>query len=1085
MAIGTKTCRRCGEPVPPGALGGNCPRCLAALALSTATGERADPSVGASAAKTAPQRFFGDYEILGELARGGMGVVYRSRQVSLNRPVALKMIAAGQLASTAQVQRFRLEAEAAARLDHPNIVPIYEVGEHQGQHFYSMKLIEGGSLAAKCEVRSERDQQANRLALHTSALLLQKIARAVHYAHQRGVLHRDLKPTNILLDETGEPHVTDFGLAKLFEEDTTLTQTTAVLGTPAYMAPELASGKAAEATTAADVYSLGAILYELLAGRPPFIADSVPALLRKIVEEEPVPPSRLEFRLQAASRRSAEAAPSVGRPVPAKAGTPNQIDRDLEIICLKCLEKDPARRYTSARSLAEDLEHWLGGEPILARSASAPEKFWRWCRRKPALAALWGALGLALLAGVTGIAWQWRRAEASASNARHASGQAQEQLWQARLAQAHAQRLTGVGGRKQASLAAVKSATAIRPSPELRDEAIAVLALTDVTEEGSWQTGRTNDYQQPVFAPDLDRYALSRRRGDISVFRLTTGEKLAGFQGPPGTSVITRFSPNGHLIGAHFANGEVFVWNLTNHVRLLQVNVKGRNSLSFDFSPDHRALALANRTNGVRFFDLSTGTEAERLPLEGDSSRVSFRPDGRALAVGVSSNLVIWDLGEGREVHVLPHPKEVDSFAWHPDGHRLAVACAGSLDVWLWDSRTTNCLILKGHFELVFNVAFSHQGDLLMSAAYDGTTRFWNVGSGDLLFVSRAGAGMRFSSDDTRIGFVREGQGLGVWKLNPSAIYREVNLPMASARRVTGFDFSPDGRWIVAANAEGVHLCDFRNGRLLASASHRINHSVWFTADGERVVLVGTDHLHLWKVAREGEASGNEIQLQDRGRLVLQPGIKFDAGSTTLGPQPTLTVPSVDRVFCVDLSAPERWWALPGNGQIGYINSATISPDTNWIATTYWKGGGTYIWDTRTRQRGHSFGTEGGFVKFSPDNRRLLVGSAHRYTLWEIGTWRRVWELPRRSAGELVGPGAFSPDGKMIALCPEVNLLQLIETESGRKIASLDAPVPKNIGPLAFSPDGGTLAASTFGSEIQLWDLRALRQELTRLNLDW
>jgi len=329
---------------------------------------------------------------------------------------------------------------------------------------------------------------------------------------------------------------------------------------------------------------------------------------------------------------------------------------------------------------------------------------------------------------------------------------------------------------------------------------------------------------------------------------------------------------------------------------------------------------------------------------------------------------------------------------------------------------------------------------------------------------------------------VREGQGLGVWKLNPSAIYREVNLPMGSVRRVAGFDFSADGRWLVAANAEGVHLCDLRNGRLLASASHRNNHSVWFTADGERVALVGADHLHLWNVIQTNE----NIRLQDKGRLEFQPHPSLDAGSATRGPHPTLTVPSsVDRVFCVDLNAPERWWALPGNGLMGYTSSAAVSQDTNWIATSYWKGGGTYIWDTRTRQRAHSFGADGGFVTFGPDSRRLLIGSAHGYTLWELGTWRRVWELPRRSAGELVGRGAFSPDGRMIALCPDVNLLQLVETETGKKLASLDAPLPKNISHVAFSPDGGTLAASTFGSEIQLWDLRALHQELARLNLDW
>lgn len=1069
MATSPKTCRRCGEPVPPGALGGNCPRCLAALALSTAIGERADPSGAASAARPASQRFFGDYEILGELARGGMGVVYRARQVSLNRPVALKMIAAGQLASPVQVQRFRLEAEAAARLDHPNIVPIYEVGEHQGQHFYSMKLIEGGTLA-RDEARGAKDDPRIAFAPRTAALLLLKIARGVHYAHQRGVLHRDLKPTNILLDEASEPHVTDFGLAKFFEEDTTLTQSTAVLGTPAYMAPEVAAGKAAEATTAADVYSLGAVLYELLSGRAPFIAENLPALLRKIVEEEPVPPSRFTT-LQAQGRVSRKS----------KIGNP--IDRDLEIICLKCLEKDPARRYSSARTLAEDLERWLAGEPIRARSASAPEKFWRWCRRKPALATLWGALVLALLAGVTGIVWQWRRAEASASDARQSAMQGRDELWRARLAQARAQRLTGVAGRKAASLAAVKSATAIRASLELRDEAIAALALADVAGEGSWQPAHIYEPDMAAFAPDLDRYALGKTSGEVLVYRMATGERIGRLRGPPSSAAELRFSPNGQLLGVRFANGEAMVWNLTNEARVFAWN-SGHGSpsgMSFGFSPDSRSVAITDGTNGVRLFDLERGTESESLPAEGNSIGLSFRPDGRAMAVSVASNIVVWNLAERRVTQTLPHPGEVACFAWHPDGRRLASSSAQHVDVWLWDTERTNNLILKGHLELVWHLDFSHRGDVLMSAAWDGSTRFWDAGSGELLFVSRAGFGCQFSRDDRLLGFLRENQGLGVWKASPSTVYRAVHLPLGSTRHVIGFDFSPNGRWLVAANAEGAHLYDLRTGTPLAYASHRKNHSVWFTADSERVVLVDANHLHFWKVFQAPEG----IQLQDQRRSVLQPGAEFDAGSVTRGAQHLLSVPALDQVFCVDLSAPERWWFLPGNGQIGYVNSAAISPNTNWMATSLWKDGGTFVWDTRTRQRVHGFGASGGFVTFSPDSRQLLVGSAHHYTLWEIGTWRQVWELSRRSAGELVGMGAFSPDGRMIALCAEADSLQLIETETGRKIASLDAPLPKNIGAVAFSPDGGTLAAATFGSEIQLWDLRALHQELARLNLDW
>jgi serine/threonine protein kinase len=311
-------------------------------------------------------RYFGDYELLEEIARGGMGIVYKARQLSLNRLVAVKMILAGRLASASEVRRFRTEAEAAGQLDHPNIVPIYEVGEHESQHYFSMKLVEGNNLA---QVLADKPMPA-RLA----ARLLATIARAVHYAHQRGVLHRDIKSTNILLDPCGEPQLTDFGLARLVEKDSSLTQSLAVIGSGNYMSPEQAKGQVRQLTMAADVYGLGAVLYEMLAGRPPFQGKTLVETLRQVIEQEPAPLSKSRIQHPKSS-----------------------IDKDLETICLKCLNKDPGQRYSSAERLAEDLEHWLVGKPIEARPIGRAAQAWRWCRRKPVLASLAASTALLLL----------------------------------------------------------------------------------------------------------------------------------------------------------------------------------------------------------------------------------------------------------------------------------------------------------------------------------------------------------------------------------------------------------------------------------------------------------------------------------------------------------------------------------------------------------------------------------------------------------------------------------------------------------------------------------------------------------------
>jgi serine/threonine protein kinase len=334
--------------------------------------EKIDQAVAPLRALTSPLRTFGDYELLAELGRGGMGIVYKARDRRLNRLVALKMIRAAQQATPGEAQRFRNESEAAAHLDHPHIVPIYHVGEVDGQLYFTMQLLDGGSLTGRLDRYRSNHRAAARLAA--------AIAVAVHHAHQRGILHRDLKPSNILLDSSGEPRVADFGLAKWLSAGGTLTETGEVVGTPAYMALELASGHKGAATTAADVYGVGAILYELLTGRPPMRGSNRLDTVLKVINDDPVPPRKLDPRI----------------PV------------DLETICLKCLEKEASKRYASAGDVADDLRRYLSNEPILARPAGNVRRFTKWVKRRPALAGL-VAVSLSGLVVLAGAADQLRR----------------------------------------------------------------------------------------------------------------------------------------------------------------------------------------------------------------------------------------------------------------------------------------------------------------------------------------------------------------------------------------------------------------------------------------------------------------------------------------------------------------------------------------------------------------------------------------------------------------------------------------------------------------------------------------------------
>src|SRR5881394_2827260 len=388
MSSVLRLCRKCGAEIFADAPEGLCTACLFETGLdllarpSVAPGDDCAPvenveSSDANAAlrvKKKPNQQktlanFGDYELLEEIGRGGQGVVYRAHQKSLNRTVALKVIGLGHWATQAHLKRFRLEAEAAARLEHPGIVPIHEVGERDGSCYFSMKFIEGGQL----------DDVARRepMPIRRAVELMANVARTVHYAHEHGILHRDIKPGNILLDAKGEPHLTDFGLARLLETESSITQTVDVMGTPSYMAPEQAVENNTGVSNATDVYGIGAVLYQLLTGQPPFAGGTTYETIKLVLDTEPRPPRLLNPK----------------------------IDRDLSTICLKCLEKDPKRRYPSALALAEDLERWLKHEPIQARHTGVFTRGRKWVRRNPTSALLEASL-LALAAAVGWNIWK-------------------------------------------------------------------------------------------------------------------------------------------------------------------------------------------------------------------------------------------------------------------------------------------------------------------------------------------------------------------------------------------------------------------------------------------------------------------------------------------------------------------------------------------------------------------------------------------------------------------------------------------------------------------------------------------------------
>ncbi len=524
-------------------------------------------------------QYFGDYQLLRELGRGGMGVVYLARQSSLCRLVAVKMILGKYLDSLDSVERFRREAEAAANLQHPGIVAIHEIGQHEGQHYFSMDYIVGRNLAELI-----RD---NPLAARQAATYVKKVAAAVHYAHERGTIHRDLKPSNILVDEQDEPHVTDFGLAKRIEGDASLTGDEHALGTPSYMPPEQAESRRGEVGPQSDIYSLGATLYDLLTGRPPFRGDNRLATLQLVSKSEPVPPRMLN---------------------PA-------IPRDLETICLKCLEKTPARRYATAADLARELERYLHGEPILARPVTRVERFWRWCRREPVIALLSACVLVTLLAGMI-VSWHF---------AANAAARAREAFFESDRANSlatTAENRLHLAQRRAYHLQLARASDLSR-----RDPGKSLELLED----------------QELCPPQLRDFAWG-------FFHRTSAKKLLHLQAHQGGIVFTAISPDVRWFITAGTDRRIKIWNLSSQQVLREIPDLPGDIISGCLSPDGARMALIFNDATIRCFSIPDGADAGTFRgAQGQASAIAISPDGHWLAAGGAQAVVeVWDFTSGQ-----------------------------------------------------------------------------------------------------------------------------------------------------------------------------------------------------------------------------------------------------------------------------------------------------------------------------------------------------------------------------------------------------------------------------------------------------